>query len=1044
MSNRLLSLLCFVVASQLALADGEIAKLASSGLIVHVGALDTRAAQSIVADKPVLLLIVASDKAAEERLRAELVSSNLHGQVTVAALLPGSRIPLADNLASLVIAGLDARPTPNRDELLRITRPLGKLHLRQSNQWQTHTKPRPETHGDWGQYHFDATMSDVGDDRAAGPAFGIQWLAGPQEASQQGVRVVGDVLVQPERRNREQCLVARDASSGLPLWMRSDLGSVSRYALLLDDRHVYLYPQTKDNRPAPAMVALDRRTGKTVIEYSEGITFNLPEGLGTDTRKIDQAAKPLREKATDFQARLLSDALLQIAGGDLVVLDALTGKRRWSANAAEGCVFMHPVMAGGKVFVFEGAKAPSYSYTHWPNITTQSLKCFGLADGKPAWSLDWPRDRQPAAAYNLTIAHGKLAAAVRMPAGGKGKVHALIVDAATGREDFFGTNDVFKGEIGGGHSSARALAIGDRLWFTTIVSIGGSMSLTHPADKDKIDLSYAKLVRPVGCTAFRATSHWLFGSLTTYSLDGKQVFHTDAARTACDVGAFPAGGLSYITANHCFCQPYMPGTVAFHSRPFTDPEALERLERGPAQASAPAPNQPRGWPMFLADNARSAWSDEKLAPQLKQLWSIKPAGDTAPPSSDLLARSWAEHWYAHGPLSQPSVAEGIAVVALAHRQQVVGLDPATGKEKWRTPVDGRVDSAPTLYKGLVIFGTRSGWVYALQRDSGQLVWRFFAAPRRQRIVVDGQLESPWPLFGTLSVDDKGIYAVAGRHTDADGGLFWYQLNLDGAVLAQGRIGQNQLKSTTYGGQNPGQQQATGANSPAVMTDDRYLMAGVHLARTDKGLEPWFGLFPPPKNWESDFWKIRHDAKTLVPGNQGLLARVDFLGGYKLTAYAFTQARFYAHKGDDFVMVGGAPALQHRGGDSDSELRRMKRLPEVLASTRPHPKPTEKPIRITKGAEVVWEIGEPLARGNGATALAVAGDTVLFGIEVTNRDRHRERQAMAYRLQLLNLADGTIRQELALPAPPIFGGIAIANGRVYVTTSDGSLTCFGAP
>jgi hypothetical protein len=174
------------------------------------------------------------------------------------------------------------------------------------------------------------------------------------------------------------------------------------------------------------------------------------------------------------------------------------------------------------------------------------------------------------------------------------------------------------------------------------------------------------------------------------------------------------------------------------------------------------------------------------------------------------------------------------------------------------------------------------------------------------------------------------------------------------------------------------------------------MAGAHLVRSEKGIEPWFGLFPPPENWETDFWRVRHEARTLVPGNQGLLARVDFLGGYKLSAYAFTQARFYAHRGDDFVIVGGAPALQHRGGDSDSELRRMKRLPEVSASTQPNPKSPEKPLRITKGADLVWGIGEPLARGNGATALAVAGDTVLFGIEVTNKDRYRERQPCRWR------------------------------------------------
>jgi len=1004
------------------------------GLIVHVGTIESTAAKSLIADQPVVLLAVAKNAAAENAMRADFAKAGLAGQVTVASLA-GTRIPLIDNVATLVIA---SDTSVDQAELLRIARPLGKVQAG----GKTIEKPRPETFGQWGQYHFDATMSDVGNDRAAGPAYGIQWLSGPQDSSAQGVRVVNDVFVQPE--GRPQMIVARDASSGLPLWQRPDITSVSRYAFLLDDARVYLYPQVQNARfPAEAMIALDKRTGQTVTTYSEGITFKVTVDVpANDHKKREEVVKPLQARAADFQARLAGNSLLQVASADLVMLDADTGKRRWAATAANGQVFMFPVMTADRVFVLEGPKASSFSYTHWPAVEIRTVHCLDAATGQKVWSLDWPKDREATIAYNLTTSNGKLAAVTRVGAN-KGKVSVLIVDAKTGKEGFFGSNEVFKGEIGGGHSSARAIAIGDRLWFTTITVVGGSMSLTNPNDPAQLDRSFARVARPVGCTAYRATPNWLFGSLTTYSLDGKQLVHTDAARTSCDVGAFPANGLSYITSNHCFCQPYLPGSIAFHSRPFGGVEQLQRLERGTAAAAPARAEQANEWPMFLRDNMRTAWSPEKLQPQLKQLWSIKPGADTAP-ANPLLAKSWDDHWYAHGPLSQTSVAEGVAVAALTHRQQVLAFDPATGAEKWRTDVDGRVDSAPTIHKGLVLAGTHNGWLYALNRDSGQLVWRFHAAPRRERIVVDGQLESPWPLFGTVNVDDKGIYAMAGRHTDSDGGMFWYQLSLSGEVIKQGRVGEDALKSTTTGGGNPGRSRITGSNTPAVMTADRYLMAGVHLARSEKGLEPWFGLFPEGRSWEHEFWQLRHGMRSLVPGNQGLLARVDFLGGYKLAAYVGTQGRMYAYNGDDFVMIGGSPRLQHRGGDSDSELRRVKRVADFNTTTQPNPREPGKLLYTTKGAEEVWNFGEPLARGNGATALAVASDTVLQGIEVTNRDRHRERAAMAYRLQLINFADGTVRQDLALPAPPIVGGIAVAAGRVYVTTNDGSLTCFGAP
>lgn len=1027
MRLRVAAVLALVVAAQTALAN-------SSGLVVHVGPVDVATIKATLGDRPSVMLVVVDSKTAEESLRSDLRKAGLSGQVCVAQFAD-KRIPLNDNTASLVIAGPG---NVEQAELLRITRPLGTVQAG----GKKIEKPRPETFGNWGQYHFDATMSDVGNDRAAGPAYGIQWLSGPQDSSAQGVRVVNDVFIQPE--GRPQMLVARDASSGIPLWQRNDITSVSRYAFLLDDQRVYLYPQSNNSRrPAEAMIALDKRTGATTITFSEGITFKLPEEVPeSNFRRLDELGKPLRDRAADFQARLAGNSLLQVAAGDLVMLDADTGKRRWATTAAAGHVFMFPVMTADRVFVLEGPKGNSFSYTHWPAVEMRAVHCIDAATGKKVWSLDWPKDRESTTAYNLTTSNGKLAAVTRVGSN-KGKVAVLIVDAKTGKEDFFGSNEVFKGEIGGGHSSARAIAIGDRLWFTTIVSVGGSMSLTNPNDPAQFDRSFARVSRPVGCTAYRATPNWLFGSLTTYSLDGKQLVHTDAARTSCDVGAFPANGLSYITSNHCFCQPYLPGSIAFHSRPFTGVEQITRLERGTTAAAPAQAEQANEWPMFLRDNMRTAWSPEKLQPQLKQLWSIKPGADTAP-ANPLLAKSWADHWYAHGPLSQTSVAEGVAVAALTHRQQVMAFDPATGAEKWRADVDGRVDSAPTIHKGLVLFGTHNGWLYALNRDSGQLVWRFHAAPRRERIVVDGQLESPWPLFGTVNVDDKGIYAMAGRHTDSDGGLFWYQLSLSGEVIKQGRVGEDALKATTTGGNNPGRGRITGSNTPAVMTGDRYLMAGVHLARSEKGLEPWFGLFPEGRSWEHEFWQLRHGMRSLVPGNQGLLARVDFLGGYKLAAYVGTQGRMYAYNGDDFVMIGGSPRMQHRGGDSDSELRRVKRAANFATTTQPNPREPGKLLYITQGAEEVWNFGEPLARGNGATALAVASDTVLLGMEVTNRDRHKERAAMAYRLQLINFADGTVRQDLALPAPPIVGGIAVAAGRVYVTTNDGSLTCFGAP
>ncbi len=39
-------------------------------------------------------------------------------------------------------------------------------------------------------------------------------------------------------------------------------------------------------------------------------------------------------------------------------------------------------------------------------------------------------------------------------------------------------------------------------------------------------------------------------------------------------------------------------------------------------------------------------------------------------------------------------------------------------------------------------------------------------------------------------------------------------------------------------------------------------------------------------------------------------------------------------------------------------------------------------------------------------------------------------------------DGVRRGEVALPAPPVFDGMAAARGRLFVSLKDGTVQCFG--
>ncbi|GAG88400.1 unnamed protein product, partial [marine sediment metagenome] len=98
------------------------------------------------------------------------------------------------------------------------------------------------------------------------------------------------------------------------------------------------------------------------------------------------------------------------------------------------------------------------------------------------------------------------------------------------------------------------------------------------------------------------------------------------------------------------------------------------------------------------------------------------------------------------------------------------LDAKDGKTLWSYTAGGKVDSPPTIHRGRVLFGSADGWTYCLRAADGVLAWRFRAAPIDQRLMAFEQLESVWPVHGSVLVQDGTVYCVAGRSMFLDGGM----------------------------------------------------------------------------------------------------------------------------------------------------------------------------------------------------------------------------------------------------------------------------------
>ena len=87
------------------------------------------------------------------------------------------------------------------------------------------------------------------------------------------------------------------------------------------------------------------------------------------------------------------------------------------------------------------------------------------------------------------------------------------------------------------------------------------------------------------------------------------------------------------------------------------------------------------------------------------------------------------------------------------------LDLATGKENWRYPTPGRVQSSGAVAGATVYVGGQDGSMFALDAATGREAWRYWvgAAVTSSPVPRDGQL-----FFGA---DDGYVYALSGEGTD---------------------------------------------------------------------------------------------------------------------------------------------------------------------------------------------------------------------------------------------------------------------------------------
>ena len=268
------------------------------------------------------------------------------------------------------------------------------------------------------------------------------------------------------------------------------------------------------------------------------------------------------------------------------------------------------------------------------------------------------------------------------------------------------------------------------------------------------------------CYRNKATVRYILASRRgTEYVDIKDGKHTvdNWVRGTCHMGMMPANGLQYAPPHPCACygQEKLNGMNAL--APAYPGEGDEgdhgpgepRLTRGPAAGEPLGPEAEAGdWPAFRHDGLRTGSAPTSIDPAIKPAWRVEIGRRVSP----------------------PIIVSGRLYAALVDEHRVACLRVTDGSRAWEFATGSRIDSPPTYWKGRVIFGSADGSVTCLRAADGALAWRFETASRQRFVGAFGQLESAWPVPGSVLIQNGIAYFCAGRTSQLDGGMRLYGLD----------------------------------------------------------------------------------------------------------------------------------------------------------------------------------------------------------------------------------------------------------------------------
>ncbi len=435
------------------------------------------------------------------------------------------------------------------------------------------------------------------------------------------------------------------------------------------------------------------------------------------------------------------------------------------------------------------------------------------------------------------------------------------------------------------------------------------------------------------------------------------------------------------------------------------------------------------WPTYHHDSARSAISSESLALPLTEHWSFTTGGEPVPgwaPPQSVPVEGFLELPRVHyDDVYHLAVADGTVYFGSSAENKVCALDAATGEERWSVFTGGAVRLAPSVWNGRVYFGADDGWVYCVSAADGAVIWKFRAAPTDEMLLGRGRMVSLWPIRTGVLVDDGTAYFGAGIFPGER--VYLCAVRADDGKL----VWKNDYMSYPSGG---------GSSRFYGFSPQGYLLASATKLYVPSGRNAP-AVFDRA---DGDFIHQLGSAwgKTgFVGGSYALLAGDGLYGGTgELTAYGGQSGRsgFAWFPGqrlvvtDEFAYMLGDTGVCALDREKYPEASRNRQALRGKRRNLTRAKPTDLEDQLKaldeeeKDADELIAAARPWQRSlAGFESMILAGNRLCIG---------GEGQVMA-----LDVATGETRWTGKING--VAKGLAAADGRLLVSTDEGTIYCF---